>query len=90
MSATITTDEWLAELERVYGMSSEGATRREIANQLGVSLSWVLVHVLRPGVANGTILVGRRSVTRIDDHACSVPVYRFAGKPEQTRTAEGG
>ncbi len=73
----ITTDEWLAELERVARDSGhdDGLTAQEIADGVGYSTKWVAVR-LRRLKAIGRLQVGKRTIEALNGNRIPVPVYK--------------
>jgi hypothetical protein len=70
----ITTDEWLAELQRISQRSDEGLTIEEWRQKLGRSESYVREHLKRAR-ALGWLRVGRRSQPNLAGVMQPVPVY---------------
>ena len=76
--APFTLSEWEALVETWRKQdNSDGLTRRQLAEQFGHNLDWVSDRVLRPGIASGRIVVGRRVEYRVDGVPQRVPVYRL-------------
>lgn len=74
----ITTEEWLAELERLAqdDPSSDGLTVHEIVEKTGKSSAWVYKH-LQLAKAAGRLKVGRRVAESLCGHKKYVPVYQI-------------
>ncbi|GAG00271.1 unnamed protein product [marine sediment metagenome] len=85
MTAAITMDEWLAEFEKVSEFQGdEGATVRELSEQMGHESKWVRDH-LREAIDKGRVAVGRRKYLRIDGTLTMVPVYRINPETSQIK-----
>jgi hypothetical protein len=81
MSATITRDEWLTELERVMRQrrpQSGGMTSEELAQMWGCCRA---VARLRLQMLRGRLVVGRRSIPGIDGKDNSAPTYALGPAP---------
>ena len=65
--------EWRA-VAPAFG-SSKGLTAEEIGLKINHSAEWVRQKILRPGIANGKIVLGKRLTQRIDGRVTTVPVY---------------
>ena len=76
MIEPITTDEWLAELERIESETGEGTTVFELTEALGHSSEWVR-RKLRIAINANKIAVTRRRVTDIAGRPQWVPAYKI-------------
>ena len=77
-----TVDEWLDELSQLSQKASDpGMTVMEMSTQSNIS-SKRITHFL--GLANraGRLKVGWRTITKINGHACQVPVYTVLKGPK--------
>lgn len=79
---TITRDEWLAELERLYAHGSDdGWSVREILDALGRACSdrqrIMIRDALRVWIADGRVAPGRARRQSVDGTSRWVPVYRM-------------
>lgn len=77
MSATITRDEWIAELERVMRLQrsdSDGLSSQELAEAWGCCRKMALDRIK---LLKGRLVVGRRRDTAVDGKACIVPTYKL-------------
>ncbi len=79
----ITTDEWLAELDRVTRESDDGLTVPELAVKFGHSTQWVRQNLLQPANAAGRLVLGRKQTTSIDGKPIRTPVYRLKKAKEK-------
>ena len=73
---SITTDEWLAELERIESETGDGSTVAELSEALGHSREWVC-RKLRPAISAGKVAVTRRRVDDIAGRKQWVPAYKL-------------
>jgi len=76
MIEPITTDEWLAELERIESETGEGTTVIELSDALGHSPEWVR-RKLRLAINAGKVAVTRRKITDIAGRPQWVPAYKI-------------
>lgn len=82
--ASITTEEWLAELSRLTGGSDEGETVAEIIERSGMGREKVRA-ALKKAQALGRLWNGWRSAVGIDGRAFRAPVYRILPAPAVTK-----
>ncbi len=77
----ISMDEWMEEMERLgaTGANDEGLTMHEL-NALTDRSPVKIKDYLREMQTEGRLIVGRRSITRIDGAAGMVPVYSIKPK----------
>ncbi len=74
---TITTAEWLAELERLGALETdEGYTAKELAQRWGKSTKWVKERLAKARDA-GLLVRGTRPYEGINGRIQPVPVYRI-------------
>ena len=79
----ITTDEWLAELERVYSPNdADGMTAIEIAEAMGKGVAAARIYLGRAIRAGVWELAGKAQRPAIDGRICRVPVYRPVKEPK--------
>ncbi len=77
MPPRIKQDEWLAELESaLQTRNDEGMTAKEIADRLHLNITSARKQ-LAAIAAQGRLIVGRRTITRIDGYRNTTPVYRI-------------
>jgi predicted YcjX-like family ATPase len=100
MSAEITIEEWMGEMQRLADQkpADVGHTAIELAAAWDVGL-----HVCRARLSAlqraGRLIVGTRKTTRLDGHPCTIPVYAIkpggqstgqkSGKPAPRITGHG-
>lgn len=80
MSERITTDEWLAELEKLSNAAPVNAngymTTQEITKATKHSQTWVLAR-LKELIQQGLVEVSTRRTLTITGRPCNTPVYRL-------------
>lgn len=79
----ITSDEWLAELDRLAAAAptrgDPGLTATEISEKTGTTISKVR-EMIKKGISEGTIRLGRGYRKRIDGMVHQYPVYMTVKK----------
>lgn len=80
MAKDLTTESWLAEIEKLQCRKVNGLTVSEIVAATGRPRVNIL-RAIRTGIANGScVFVGRKTAQRIDGVSTPIPAYRFIRK----------
>lgn len=85
MSTVITFDELLVELDRIdQECATDGETMSEIRQRLGISEKKASA-LMKKAIADGRVIVGRRTVRNIAGLLCQVPCYRVVATTKGKR-----
>ena len=85
MSVKISTDEWLAELDRIFKESGDiqGLTMREIATHLNLSVDHTQERIRKAVYSGQWKFVGYKRSPSIDGRISKIPVYAPVKKGTQ-------
>jgi len=77
MTTQITTDEWIAELQRIQGeQNPDGFSTQELAATLNCCPSTARIMIKQAITHNELHLAGTRTEKTISGRNCRIPIYR--------------